>query len=236
MDAIAPQPDLPYQLPRDLHYTVVHALSDALPPPVSDSAEDRIRRDNAIIGDVASLRPASTAEAILAAQCIAANFQSLDCLRLARLQPSDVQHVLKCTAQSASMMRQSRGALGQLLRLQAARLQHKPDTSAGDAAAMEQTATRLIANALAAAPPASTAEPPAPQPAPQPRSRILTRVEEYALADPSRAALIRSLGRLPKKFHDPAMSPALAHEIVNSDSPILQALVKKPAHRLAATA
>jgi hypothetical protein len=32
------------------------------------------------------------------------------------------------------------------------------------------------------------------------------------------------------------MSPALAHEIVNSDSPILQALVKKPAHRLAATA
>jgi hypothetical protein len=233
MDA-ATQPDLPYQLPRNLYYTVVHALSDALPPPVSDSAEDRIRRDNAIIGDVASLRPASTAEAILAAQCIAANFQSLDCLRLARLKSSDVQHVLQCTAQSASMMRQSRGALGQLLRLQAARLQKKPDTNAGDTAAMEQTATRPIADAPAAAPPASTAEPPAPQPVPQPRPGILTRAEEYALADPSRAALIRSLGRLPKKFHDPAMSPALAHEIVNSDSPILQTLVKKPAPRLAA--
>jgi hypothetical protein len=236
MDA-APQPDLPYQLPRDLHYTVVHALSDALPPPVSDSAKDRIRRDNAIIGDVASLRPASTAEAILAAQCIAANIQSLDCLRLARLKPSDVQHVLQCTAQSASMMRQSRGALGQLLRLQAARLQQEPDTSAGDAAAMEQTAAPLIADTpLAAAPPARTAEQPAPQPVPQPKPRILTRAEEYALADPSRATLIRSLGRLPKKFHDPAMSPALAHEVVNSDSPILQALVKRPAHRLAATA
>jgi hypothetical protein len=235
MDA-APHPDLPYQLPRELYYTVVHALSEALPPPVSDSAEDRIRRDNAIIGDVASLRPASTAEAILAAQCIAANFQSLDCLRLARLKPSDVQHVLQCTAQSASMMRQSRGALGQLLRLQAARLHHKPDTSAGEAAATEQTATRLIADAPAAAPPASTAEPPAPQPAPQPKPRILTRAEEYARADPSRAALIRSLGRLPKKFHDPTMSPALAREIVNSDSPILQALVKKPVHRLTAAA
>lgn len=235
MDAAA-QPDLPYPLPRDLYYTVVHALSDALPPPVSDSAEDRIRRDNAIIGDVASLRPACAAEAILAAQCIAANFQSLDCLRLARLKPSDIQHVLKCTAQSASMMRQSRGALGQLLRLQAARLQHKPDTSAGGDAAMKQTATRPIADALAGAPPASTAEPPAPQPAPQPKPRILTAAEEYARADPSRAALIRSLGRLPRKFHDPTMSPALAHEIVNSDSPILQALVKKPAHRLTAVA
>lgn len=56
MDA-APQPELTHQLPRDLHYLAVHALREALPPPITDLPEDRIRRDNAIIADVALLRP-----------------------------------------------------------------------------------------------------------------------------------------------------------------------------------
>jgi hypothetical protein len=124
------------------------------------------------------------------------------------------------------MMRQSRGALGQLLRLQAARDTHKPDTNTRNTAApTEARAAR-----------ASTAEPPAPQPAPEDKSHSLTKAEEYALANPSSAALIRSLGRLPKKFADGTMSPELVHDIVNGDSPILQALLKKPAHRLAAAA
>ena len=76
-------------------------------PPVTGSPDDRIRRDNAIIATVASLCPANTAEVILASQFVAANAQALDCLRLARLHPEDAPHVLKCTAQSASMMRQS---------------------------------------------------------------------------------------------------------------------------------
>src|SRR6476469_7181323 len=91
MDA-ALQPDLAHQLPRDLYYLVVHALRGALPPPVTDSAEDRIRRDQAIIAEVASLRPVNTAEVILASQCVAANAQALDCLRLARLYQADVPH------------------------------------------------------------------------------------------------------------------------------------------------
>ncbi len=45
---------------------------------------------------------------------------SIACASLAPY-PTDAQHVEKCTARSASMMRESRGALGQLLRLQAAR-------------------------------------------------------------------------------------------------------------------
>ena len=222
-------PDPTHQFPRDLDHQVVHALRDALPSPVTDSPEDRIRRDNAIIATVASLRPANTAEVILASQFVAANAQALDCLRLARLNPTDAPHVLKCTAQSASMMRQSRGALGQLLRLQAAREKHKPDSSTHNMAdAIEQAATRLIADALGCAPSAS-------QPVPEAKSRNLAKAEEYALANPSSAALIRSLGRLPKKFDDGTTSSELVHEIVNGDSPILQALVKRPPHRLAAT-
>jgi hypothetical protein len=190
-------PDPIQQLPKDLYYQVVHALRDALPPPITDSPEDHARRDNAIIAQVAALRPTNADEVILAAQCIAANAQALDCLRLARLHPNDIAHVLKCTAQCASMMRQSRGALTHLHRLQAARKQPpaKPATEQQDG---------------------------------------LTAAESYALANPSGAALIRSLGRLPKKFNGPPLSAELIHELVHGGSPILQALVKKPAHRLAA--
>ena len=73
------------------------------------------------------------------------------------------------------MMRQSRGALGQLLRLQAARETHKPDTNTRNTAAPTE----------ACPPPASTAEPPAPQPAPEDKSHSLTKAEEYALANPT---------------------------------------------------
>ena len=196
------QPDPTLDLPRDLYFQVVHELRNALPPPISDSPEDAIRRDNAMIAQVAALRPANAEEVLLAAQCIAASAQALDCLRLARLHRDDVPHVLKCTAQAASMMRQSRGALAHLHRLQAARNKRQPE---------------------------SAINPQRPN-----QSDTLSAAEKYALNNPSAAALIRSLGRLPKKFNGPPLSPDLVHAVVNGSSPILQALVKKPAHRLAA--
>lgn len=222
----APRLSLPdaAALSRDLYYQAIHELSLALPPPVTDTAEDRIRRDNAMIACVASLRPANADEVAFAAQCVAANAQALDCLRLARQYPDDTSHVLKCTAQAASMMRQARAARTHLQRLQAAREARQSDKDVPDqAAAIEAAATSLIADAIAGAP--------APPPV-----RDLNDAEKYALAHPGRAALIRSLGRLPKKFAEDSMPPALVHDIVNSDSPILQALAKKPPHRLAVAA
>ena len=75
-------------------------MASATPSPAIDtnSPADRIRRDNAIVATVASLRPANTAEVILASQFVAANAQALNCLRLAHLNPADAPHVLKCTA------------------------------------------------------------------------------------------------------------------------------------------
>jgi hypothetical protein len=198
------RPDFP-ALPRDLYYQAIHELSRALPPPVTDTAEDRVRHQNALIARVAALRPANADEVVLACQYIAAAAQALDCLRLARQFPDDAAHVLKCTAQAASMMRQARGARAHLARLQQARDDH------------------------------SRSKPPPEPAAPQSDSSVdTTPAEKYALANPARAALIRSLGRLPKKFDDPSVTPKLVHEIVTSSSPILQALVKQPAHRLAA--
>ena len=60
------EPDLTLQLPRDMYYQLVHTLRGSLPPPVTNSPEDEIRRDNAAISKVASLLPANGEEADLA--------------------------------------------------------------------------------------------------------------------------------------------------------------------------
>ena len=62
------------------------------------------------------------------------------------------------------------------------------------------------------------------------------KTSAYALAHPSDAALIRSLGRLPRKFNGAPLTSEQAQDIVNSPSPILQTLAKRPQHRLASTA
>lgn len=79
---------------------------------------------------------------------------------------------------------------------------------------------------------------PSPGPAPEPAARphSLAEAEAYARTYPSEAALIRSLGRLPKKFNGGPLSATMVHDLVNGDSPILQALAKRPRHRLAAAA
>ena len=91
------------QLPRDLYYQIVHELRGALPAPVTDTAEDRARRDNAMIARVASMLPATPDEVVLATQCVAASAQALDCLRLLRLHPADTALAVKLSAQSASI-------------------------------------------------------------------------------------------------------------------------------------
>jgi hypothetical protein len=203
-------PNLTYQLPRDIYYQLVHELRAALPPPLTDSADDLARRDNAAIGAVACLLPANAEEAYLAGQFVAANAQAMECLRLARVHAADVTRVLKLTAQSASMMRQSRGARSLLLRVQAARQKREADYAATEKAAwIEHCAIGLMAQALGHAPPAPVAEPPPlPEPEPEPTDTfaLLTEAEQYAIIYPRRAALIRSLGRLPDKcdFGPPA--------------------------------
>jgi hypothetical protein len=221
-------PDLTSQLPRDIYYQVIHTLRAGLPPPLTDAAEDLARRDNAAIGAVACLLPANAEEADLAAQFVAANAQAMECLRLARVHAADVTRVLKCTAQSANMMRQARGARSLLLRVQTVRQKREADNAGTDKAAwIEHCAIGLMAEALGRAQAAPTAEPPPVQvPVPEPADTfgLLTEAEQYAIIYPRRAALIRSLGRLPDKcdFGPPAPEPV--HAIVTGTSPTLCAL------------
>jgi hypothetical protein len=222
------QLDLTFQLPRDIYYQIVHTLRTGLPPPVTSAAEDLTRRDNAAIATVASLLPANGEEATIAAQFVAANAQAMDCLRLAREHAADPARVLKCTAQSASMMREARGARSLLLRVQAARQKREANSAATDAAAwIEHCAVGLMADALGREPPAPMAAPqppPEPEPEPEDESRTLTEAEQYAVIYPRRAAVIRSLGGLPGKPDFDPPPPELVDAIVTGSSPVLRAL------------
>jgi hypothetical protein len=246
MDQFAPQPDLSLQLPRDMYYQLIHTLCASLPPPVTNSPEDRIRRDNAAIAQIACLLPANADEANIAAQYVAANDQAMDCLRLAQEHRSDEQLFLRCTAQAASMMRQARGARSLLMRVQAQREKREADAGALDRANWtEHCAIGLMADALGHNAPAPIEEPAPSPPAPMPAQAaklhpdMIIEAEQFALIHPNLTALIRAAGGLPEPVLaalGPAIappSPALLHAIVTGTSPSLRAL-DRPAEFAAA--
>jgi hypothetical protein len=163
---------------------------------------------------------------------VAANAQAMECLRLARKYPGDPNFVLRCTAQSANMMRNARAARSLLMRVQAERRKREADGVAlGKAAWVEHCAIGLMAAALGRAPPEPMAEPEpiaAPEPTPEPeRDDAFARLgeaEQYALIYPRRAALIRSLGGLPDRCDFGPPEPDLVRAIVTGTSATLRAL------------
>ena len=158
----ATRPDLALQLPRDAYWMLIHTLHTSLPPPPpGDDPEAIARRDRDAIAQVASLLPVTAAEARLAARFVAADAQAHECLRLARLYPTDVTQALKCNAQAATMWRQSDSALRALQRMQAARSKRDSDPAAADQAAWtEHCAQGLMADALHGGPAAFEPAPP----------------------------------------------------------------------------
>jgi hypothetical protein len=225
------RPDLLHQIPRDVCYQIMHTLRATMPP-ASDAPEDIARRDNAAIAHVACLLPANTDEADLAAKYVAAGAHAIECLRLARKYRGSPELVLKCTAQAASMLRQARATRALLMRLQAERRKCPADPAGLDhAAGSEQAAIGLMTQALADAPPAATAPPPA-----EPAANMAAEADRYALAHRKRAALIRALGRLPDNLNVGPLAPGLIRAIVAGTSPVLRALDRnaRQAERLAA--
>jgi hypothetical protein len=225
-------PDRSIELPRDAYYQLIHTLRRNLPPPVTDTPKDLAHRNNAAIAQAAGLLPATAAEAHLAGQFVAANAQAMECLRLARDPVMPLPLVLQCSAQSASMMRQSQSALRMLLALQAARQKLEANAPALERAAWtEHCAAGLMAHALAGAPHAAVDLPPpppspapAPEPPPEPAPDPAAEAEAYATTYPRRAALIRQLGRLPDNPSFGAPEEYLVRALVAGRTPALLAL------------
>jgi hypothetical protein len=173
--------------------------------------------------------PASAEEATIAVRCVAAHAQAIDSLRLARQSPDDAAHVMRCSAQSAAMMRAANGARSLLLRVQAARAKREATPETCDKAAwVENCAAGLMLGALGEAPPTS------PAPAAEDRFASLSEAEQYATLHPERAAAIRGLGRLPDDCGFGPPDPALVAAIITGTSPILRRLDRPPPDRAAA--
>jgi len=247
------------QLPADAYYQLIHTLRLTLPPPLSDRADDLLRRDHAAIARIAALVPANAAEADVAAQFVAASEQWKDCLRLANVAETSAppkvaseapakagatpEWAMKCRAQATSMMRQANSALRLLLRLQEARGKREADHAGCDRAAWaEHCAVSLMAEALAPNPhpnplPQPQPAPPAPCPdtgAVEAEPDPLAEAEHYATIYPERAALIRALGRVPDDVSFGPPDDDLVQALLTARTPALAALDRASAAARAA--
>jgi hypothetical protein len=212
-------PDLAAVLPAQTYYHLVHTLHARLPPPLADTPEALIARNEAAIGQVAAMLPTNDNEAALAAQCVAARAQADDTLRLLREHDGDITVVMKLNAQYVAMVRASLGAHGHLLRVQALRHKREASDAASDRDAWTQhIATRLMQQSLEAAgvpvasvsaAPVPVAEaPPAPEPtaiAPRPAPAPVTLLTRRAAAKPPMAA--PEAGRMPSPESSRAPAP-----------------------------
>jgi hypothetical protein len=154
------QPDLTFQIPGDIFDHVAQTLCAALPPSVSDSPEDRLRRDNTAVAQVAALLPANADEAGLAAMHVLACALSRDWLRLARKSFNDPGLTVKYNARSASMMRQALDFHSLLMCVQAQRRKREANPAASEQAAkLERALIRLMTGALKREVPAPVEKP-----------------------------------------------------------------------------
>jgi hypothetical protein len=129
--ATEPQPaDTVASLTRDDVQHLVLYFGVRLPPPIGDTADDRARRDNVALGQVASLRPANAEEMWLAARYVAAGAQADDQLRLALLHAANFERTRQINAQYSLMVRTANAARSVLLRVQTARRRLEADEAA----------------------------------------------------------------------------------------------------------
>jgi hypothetical protein len=119
------RPDLSLQLPR----TPTTSSSTPSTPP-SRRRSPTHRRTSPTATTPPSPRPATGLDPV-----VAANAQAMECLRLSRDPVMPLALFLQCSAQSASMMRQSQSALRLLLGLQAARQKIEANAAALERAA-----------------------------------------------------------------------------------------------------
>jgi len=126
--ATEPQPADAYPpLTRAVTHKVVFFFAGHLPPPPGDTADDRARRDNEALAEVAALEPANAAEVTQAMRCVAAGAWADDQLRLAILYADDYVRSQQIMKQYALMMRSADGTRSMLLRVQTARKRREKD-------------------------------------------------------------------------------------------------------------
>jgi hypothetical protein len=184
------QPGLPLDHPTQTYSQLIHTLTGLLPPPLANTPEALLARNNAAIAQAAALLPVNANEARLTTQCVAASAQAEDVMRLLRQHNGDdIKTVIKLNAQYVALVRASLGAHGHLLRAQAVR--HKREQNSAALNADEWTQHIAICSmqralgtgpvpAIQAADPSAPASVDEEQPTPAPA--LVTRPPAPALA------------------------------------------------------
>ena len=198
------QPDPTQQLSHHAYYQLVHTLCGLLPPPLADTPEALLTRNQAAIAKIAALAPVNADEADIAAHCVAARAQAEDVLRLLRCHAADIQIVMRLNAQFALMERTAVSLRNQLLRLQTAR--QKRETNA-EAAGADEWATYIAARKLQSA--LDQRLPPAELQAehPMPARSAVAQAEHAMPAPPAEPPAEHAMPALPA---EPPPAPAAA--------------------------
>jgi hypothetical protein len=225
------QPDPFLDLAKHAYYQLIHTLTGILPPPLADTPEALLTRNQAAIAQVAAMLPVNANEAGFAAQCIAARAQAEDVMRLIRVHAGDIQVVIKLNAQYTAMVRASFGAHGHLLRAQAVR--HKREQSGAALSADDWTqhiATRSMQQALDAGPP-PPAPPAAEHAAPAAEEPRPPAAEEPPASAPQSAPVAHSPAPAEAPNLPPASAPPPIPALAAAFLPAPAAPVPAPAPR-----
>ena len=143
--------DLARLLPWEVFGDVILALRGSLPPPLTDDPAAWARRDRAAMAAVASLLPVNGAEARLAAQFVAMDAFAAQSMRMAHESRLDAVAQGRYARQAMGMMREGKGVLRLLLKLQANRQAIAADETATTCAGwVEHGALGMMQAALSA--------------------------------------------------------------------------------------
>jgi hypothetical protein len=200
-----PRYDPPFELPTKEYYQLIHTLTARLPPPLADTPQALVIRDQAALAQVVALVPVNANEVGLATQCIAARAQAEDVLRQIRKHDGDdIRIIIKLNAQYVAMVRTSLGAHGHLLRAQAVR--HKREANPAALKADEWT-QHIAASAMQQA---LDAGPPQPMPAVEPSAPAAEPSVAAAEAPAPAAEPPARVASAPAPVLTPALPPAPA--------------------------
>jgi hypothetical protein len=108
-------------LPADIVHHMLSTFVASLPPPLADTPQGLIARDEAAIAAVVSLRPTDAFQLSLATLIVAVHGHGMYCLHLAARPGVLVDYALRYRTQAATMARESQRALRDLVDLQIAR-------------------------------------------------------------------------------------------------------------------
>ncbi len=203
-----------------------------LPEPCPYSPEAVTRNENAAIAAIVELVPANAPEARFAADYVLCSEIARACLRDYRNGALHDKARAEAFKRADSMMRQARGHIASLLRLQGVRTRRDANPrTARTADHMQDHALHHLSIAFgrdipAPAPPPLEPEVEPPQPE-RNEAPILTEGERYAAIYPKRARLIRENGGMPDLPFPHGFGPppsSVIEELLTSQSPRILAV------------